>query len=71
MQKIRLEPETLKVDSFATDAAEAGAGTVRGHDQITTIPPSERFTCKWGLTEYATCIVECECTNRQIRCKGV
>jgi hypothetical protein len=71
MRKIRLKLDTLAVESFETDATQTGAGTVRGHDQITTIPETERFTCKWGRTDYDTCMVQCECTNRQIRCKGI
>lgn len=71
MNKIRLELEKLTVDSFETDATRTGAGTVRGHDQVTTLPASEYFTCKWGQSGYDTCVVECECTNRFKRCKGV
>lgn len=69
MNKIRLELDALAVDSFETGATHRGAGTVRGHDQVTTTPQTGGFTCKWDLSGYETCVVECECTNRFRRCK--
>lgn len=73
MRKIRLDVDAVSVESFATEKAAVPQGTVRGHDDVTELcpAPSEYFTCKWGRTEYDTCIVQCECTNRQIRCKGL
>ena len=32
MRKIRLDVEALKIDTFTTTGAEAGRGTVAGHD---------------------------------------
>lgn len=71
-RKLNLDPDGLRVDSFATDDADGGQGTVRGHAATELCPaPSEYFTCKWTRTDYETCLVQCECTNRYVRCKGV
>lgn len=49
MQKIKLVPESLAVESFETrDTREAGRGTVYGH-----VTPG--FDCMWTGIKYPTC----------------
>jgi hypothetical protein len=43
MKKLRLEIDTLVVESFATDASQEGKGTVRAHGPNDTAPGA--FTC--------------------------
>lgn len=52
MEKLKLDVETLAVDSFAAGAAEAGSGTVHGHATRVTGP------CK-PTQPYVTCIEPC------------
>ncbi|HEX8693970.1 MAG TPA: hypothetical protein VF746_16220 [Longimicrobium sp.] len=54
MKKLALDLDALRVESFATEAAPAGRGTVRGHDSIET----ENCTTK------TTCITERFCPTR-------
>lgn len=53
MKKLTLDPDTLRVESFATDSRMSGGGTVRGHDSN-----SMENGCTWGCpaTVDATCI---------------
>lgn len=53
MRKVALDPDTLRVDSFATDGGREVAGTVHAH----ATPPS---MC--GNTCAATCQTNCDCT---------
>lgn len=36
MQKLKLDVENLRVDSFKTSSERSGSGTVRGHDSYDT-----------------------------------
>ena len=38
IRKLRLDPDALRIDSFATDAADHARGTVRGHDSVVQFP---------------------------------
>jgi hypothetical protein len=42
MEKLRLDLNGLKVESFAPDGAKRGKGTVRGYDDSTC---SQGYTC--------------------------
>jgi hypothetical protein len=53
MRKIRLDPEALRVDSFATGAPRADAGTVHAH-------ASKPGTC--AVSCFGTCATNCDCT---------
>ena len=78
MGKIRIDIESIRVESFATEEAEGARGTVRGHDETeacTTLACSnfacsanDAQTCARRRTDYASCNVDCECTNRYEKC---
>jgi len=54
MHKIRLEIETLNVESFAPGGAASSArGTVDAHAPTRTCPPATGMTL---------CVTNCECT---------
>ncbi|HSU14941.1 hypothetical protein [Longimicrobium sp.] len=53
MRKIRLDPEALRVDSFATGAARADLGTVYGY-------ASKPGTC--AASCFGTCVTNCDCS---------
>lgn len=71
MRKIRLQLDTLAVDSFDTGRAPGLAGTVQGRQDdvhpAASAPnpclPETLLTCPRRNSEYASCIVNCECTN--------
>ena len=44
-RKLRLEPETLRVESFEATEADGGRGTVRGHGYTKPPYPSCALTC--------------------------
>jgi hypothetical protein len=77
MRKLRLELENLAVESFETDRASGFAGTVQGRQgedpfAAASAPnpclPATLLTCPRRNSEYASCIVNCECTNGQRAC---
>ncbi len=70
MKKISLDLDALRVDSFATGAAEAGGGTVHARQLTTrTTFQTQQLSCDWTAV-YETCYVACACTNGQMRCKN-
>jgi len=46
MKKIRLDPESLAVQSFVTLASPRGRGTVRGAESLVAAPTREYFDCR-------------------------
>ena len=78
MSKIRIDLESISVESFATEEAEGARGTVRGHDETeacTTLACSnfacsanDAQTCARRRTDYASCAVVCECTIAGQKC---
>jgi len=46
MKKIRLDPETLAVQSFATMGLPRGRGTVRGAQDVVPAPTREYPDCR-------------------------
>jgi len=80
MKKIRLDVETLSVESFTTAAADPEEGTVRAHQQASVdfclsvnacasvqICAPQQSTARQA-SNYASCAVNCECTNRLQAC---
>jgi hypothetical protein len=66
MKKIRLDPETLAVQSFATMGLPRGRGTVRGAENEVAAPTAEYGDCR--QTNY-----NCEsgnCAPSGINCGG-
>ncbi|HEX2080904.1 MAG TPA: hypothetical protein VHG08_24590 [Longimicrobium sp.] len=59
MKKIRLDPEHLRVDSFATGADDAGGGTVDGHWSQPGTCDGRVATCQAG----GTCGPDCYTRN--------
>jgi hypothetical protein len=60
MKKLRLRVDTLKVESFGTDRAEGGAGTVRGHKPACTcydscLCPTAYYHCGTGPHTIHSC----------------
>jgi hypothetical protein len=53
MKKLHLDPDQLRIESFATERRPAGEGTVHAH----ATPPT---FC--GATCSATCQTNCDCT---------
>ena len=73
MRKTRLKLDELSVESFQTDEAPAGAGTVDGHQdgdapQAITDQTGDGTTCPRIRSDYLTCIVRCQCTDAQVKC---
>jgi len=75
MKKIRLDVETLSVESFATAAADPHEGTVHAHQEDSVdicasvnlcasiqICVPQQSTAR-RASNYASCIANCECTN--------
>lgn len=65
MRKLKLELETLDVQSFQTDVEGGRAGTVRGHDTVETewctgYPECVSRRCD---TKNDTCYGTCGCTE--------
>ncbi|HET7234221.1 MAG TPA: hypothetical protein VFJ16_29680 [Longimicrobium sp.] len=65
MHKLRLDPEGLRVDTFATASTAAPAGTVRAHDKT-----YDYDTCLCGSAAYDTpcCTVDKPTCNGQATC---
>jgi hypothetical protein len=74
MQKLKLEIDALRVESFETRATPSDAGTVRAHADVAvenaeaiTTPYTQQASC-WGTCKascYGTCQASCElgCTD--------
>jgi hypothetical protein len=61
MKKLKLQLDTLAVDSFATvEDAASGAGTVEGRELART----EAFTCNQTTPYCKTILTYCPCTPR-------
>lgn len=68
MKKLKLSPETLRVESFSTAVLGARAGTVRGHDDSigagcttgTSCFVTGCDTCDNSL-DYCTCACTADC----------
>lgn len=63
MQKLLLDVDELKVESFQPGTNEAGAGTVRGNDAGCSIQPTcgnpsrgEEGYEEFAITRYACCV---------------
>ena len=59
MRALMLDLESLVVESFATDAAPAGRGTVHAHDAPTLKTLCANYGCGTLLASNPTC---CPCT---------
>lgn len=61
MQKLRLDPEQLKVETFATRrGGEPARGTVRGHDDtVYSCPDPTLYACNPTDKNYDTCDISC------------
>ena len=65
MRKLKLDVETLAVESFAVDPeASRGQGTVKGHSDsppFTVLEPTlcEDASCKWTECNNLSCFAEC------------
>ena len=70
MRKISLKLESLAVESFATDEPGSGQGTVHAHvtENDFCLSANNAQTCARRRSDYASCVVDCECTNRYVRC---
>jgi hypothetical protein len=64
MNKLRLNLESLSVQSFATDGARRGGGTVRGNESY----PSQLAGCTWGCpgTDAISCITCAGCDDSRV-----
>jgi hypothetical protein len=62
MNKIRLDPERLQVESFETAAAEGTAGTVHGHWSQPGTCDGRVATCQYGGSCGAGCPTRINCT---------
>ncbi|HKP76854.1 MAG TPA: pinensin family lanthipeptide [Longimicrobiaceae bacterium] len=59
MEKLRLELDELRLQSFITsDALSQHRGTVNGHEN-----PTEGVDCTAGDTCFATCALSCACNT--------
>ncbi len=74
MRKINLKLDALAVESFQTDEAPVGTGTVEGQ-QVSGRPacnpgsyPTEDGSCPLERTEPASCQYGCGCTDAVIIC---
>lgn len=83
MKKIRLDVDTLSVESFATAAADADEGTVHAHQEASVdfcpsvnvcasvqICVPQQSTAR-QMSNYASCVARCECTDGLRACIGL
>ena len=56
MKKLKLEIDTLRVESFATDAAQGARGTVRGNEVAGALQPATTPTIQTDPSYEQTCI---------------
>ncbi len=73
MRKISLKLDALAVESFQTDEAAAGAGTVQGRQdgdglQAITDQTGDGMTCPRARSDYLSCIAYCRCTDANRKC---
>ena len=68
MKKIKLNLDSLRVDSFSAGSAEAGGGTVHARQRTTTFQTIQ-LSCDY-TARYESCYAACECTNADLRCKN-
>jgi hypothetical protein len=74
MNKIRLELETLNVDSFDVAPAWVAAGTVQAHQPSARLPCVPTVLCPTDLscavqqTEFDSCKLACDCTHINSPC---
>ena len=77
MRKFKLDVEELTVESFATDSAAGGMGTVRAHalvgidgDEVAiTAPPPASVDCSANpYTQCQSCYLSCVDTCNQPTC---
>jgi hypothetical protein len=55
MEKLKLELDALAVESFDTGRADAGGGTVRGHEAVRTPLCSAIDACPTRLCDTRLC----------------
>jgi len=58
MRKLHLDPDALCVDTFATERADAPAGTVHAHaTPVTACPVSQCYSCDplCEMTSFGSC----------------
>jgi hypothetical protein len=58
MKKLALNPEQLRVQSFATDAPPAGRGTVAGHGTVLDTCQTDPACCGTAL-RMQSCMSSC------------
>ena len=61
MKKIKLDAESLRVESFATEVVEQALGTVHGKEA--TIPASRCFSCASCVGNCSSVPNACFCTE--------
>ena len=61
MRKIRLDAESLRVESFSTEALEAGQGTVHGKEA--TVPVTPCYSCASCVGDCSSIPNPCFCTE--------
>jgi hypothetical protein len=64
MRKLKLDIETLSVESFAVDPEAQGQGTVKGHSPSppwTIVEPTvcEDASCVWTQCNNISCFAQC------------
>jgi hypothetical protein len=67
MRKLKLHLEELRVDTFVTDGAPGGGGTVHAFNHTRNNHATCGFqnTCVAELTCYETCFETCKCVGTQ------
>lgn len=65
MKKLKLEPETLRVETFEPERASGERGTVRGH--ASSAPYACQFMCFSGVT---ACMTQCNCPSNNALCRN-
>ena len=69
MRKLKLDPEALKVQSFAVDPARSERGTVHGHVSPGCTPAGACetlftcYSCEGGSCEGPSCHLDFTCTD--------
>jgi len=73
MRKVKLQLESLVVETFETSAVEGPGGTVHGHDRTeacTNTCGNSCFNTACTCPEYGTCAVSCPDGSCWISCDG-
>jgi hypothetical protein len=81
MRKLTLDIDALEVDTFNLDPESSERGTVDGNAETGPVVcsgtcPTGSFpcslndaqTCARRRTDYASCYLDCECTNLGVKC---